>query len=236
MNDLRLSAMTKNLFEAAKADVPGAAARAKIWSGVSGAVGCAAVAGASGATASAVLTSGASATKLLAIGTLFGGTVAVGLATALLQLGPAPALPSALRTPAVALPVQDLPARSTSREAVWISAPTAAPGVGPDAVTSSAKPTTPVRARPSHAKRALHEDALAREASLVAEARSALGRADPRTALRAIRSARALPSRQLAPEELAVEEQALRALGQSDEANGIDVQLRLQYPEAALAR
>jgi hypothetical protein len=77
---------------------------------------------------------------------------------------------------------------------------------------------------------------LAREASLVAEARGALGRADPRTALRAIRSARALPSRQLVPEELAVEEQALRALGQSDEANGIDVQLRLQYPEAALAR
>jgi len=38
------------------------------------------------------------------------------------------------------------------------------------------------------------------------------------------------------PEELAVEEQALRALGQSDQANGIEVQLRLQYPESALAR
>jgi hypothetical protein len=77
---------------------------------------------------------------------------------------------------------------------------------------------------------------LAREASLVHEARSALGRGDPDSALRAIRAARALRSRQLVPEELAVEMQALRALGQSDEANGIDVQLRLQYPDSALVR
>jgi TolA-binding protein len=94
----------------------------------------------------------------------------------------------------------------------------------------------PAHAGSRRAKPASHEDSLAREASLVAAARSALGRGDPRSALHAIRAARALPSKQLAPEELAVEEQALRALGQSDEANGIDVQLRLQYPESALAR
>ena|ERR1700690_353466 len=236
MNDLRLSVTTKSLFASAKADMPSAAARAKVWSGVSGAVGCAAAAGASGVTASAVLTGGASASKLLAIGTLFGGTVAVGIATALLQLGPVPALPTTLATPAVAGLASDPPARPTSAEAIWISTPIPGTGAAPAAVSTSMKPPTPVRGSSSHAKRVVHEDALAREASLVAEARSALGRADPRTALRAIRSARALSSQQMVPEELAVEEQALRALGQSDEANGIDVQLRLQYPEAALAR
>jgi hypothetical protein len=98
-------------------------------------------------------------------------------------------------------------------------------------------PTKHTRA-PSRSGKAgpAHEDSLGREASLVTQARSALGRGDPRAALRAVRAARALPSHQLDPEELAVEEQALRALGQSDEANGIEVQLRLQYPESDLAR
>ena len=86
-----------------------------------------------------------------------------------------------------------------------------------------------------HKAKAVREDSLAREASLVADARGALSVGDPQLALRSIREARALPSKQLVPEELAVEEQALRALGRNDEANGINVMLRLQYPESALA-
>jgi hypothetical protein len=86
-----------------------------------------------------------------------------------------------------------------------------------------------------HKAKATSQDSLAREAALVAAARGALSVGDPQLALRSIREARALPSKQLVPEELAVEEQALRALGRNDEANGINVMLRLQYPESALA-
>jgi hypothetical protein len=79
-------------------------------------------------------------------------------------------------------------------------------------------------------------DALTREAQLVSEARGALTRGDPGRALAAIQAARALPSHQLAPEELAVEAQALRALGRTGEADQADEALRARYPESALAR
>jgi len=233
MNDTRLSASVNKLLAAARADTPNAAARTKVWSGVSSAVGgAAAVAG--GTATSALVAGGASATKLLAVGALFGGSLAVGLATVLLHVGPTPTTPRTTADPA--LEAASAPsALSAGVQSIWTRTPSPSLGVGP-AEVATATPPAAVRAAAPHAKRAIHEDMLAREASLVAEARGALARSDPRTALRAIRSARALPSRQLVPEELAVEEQALRALGRSDEANGIDVQLRLQYPEAALAR
>ena len=75
-----------------------------------------------------------------------------------------------------------------------------------------------------------------REASLVAEARSALARADAASALRAVRLARRLPSHQLEPEELALEARALRALGRGPEALAADVALKSRYPDHALAR
>jgi hypothetical protein len=80
------------------------------------------------------------------------------------------------------------------------------------------------------------DDNLAREAVLVAEARGALVRGDPHSALRSIHAARLLPSHQLGPEELAVEAQAFRALGREEEAADADSQLRKQFPESALAR
>jgi hypothetical protein len=80
------------------------------------------------------------------------------------------------------------------------------------------------------------EDDLGREAALVAEARGALRRGDAAGALQRIRAARAIPSGQLAPEELAIEAQALRALGRSDEADEAGTKLRSSYPESALAR
>jgi TolA-binding protein len=80
------------------------------------------------------------------------------------------------------------------------------------------------------------DDALAREAALVTQAREALGRGEPREALRAIHAARMLPSHQLGPEELAVEALALRALGKDDQAKDVDSILRKRFPESALAR
>jgi hypothetical protein len=227
MSDLRLSMTTKQLLAAAKADMPSAVARAKMWAGVSGTVGGAAGA-AAGGTTTVVLGGGASTSKLLAIAGLFGGTVGVGLAAALLKIGAAtPPLPQAPATP----PAMVWTATATpTRESI----PSSIAGAfsTPTAALPSGRMSPPARV----VKPRAHEGALAREASLVAEARNALGQRDPQSALRAIREARSLSSHQLVPEELAVEEQALRALGQSDEANGIDVQLRLQYPESALAR
>jgi hypothetical protein len=86
------------------------------------------------------------------------------------------------------------------------------------------------------AEASTRDDALTREASLVAEARSALARGDAAGALRAVRAARGSPSPQLVPEEMAVEAQALRALGQADQAKGVAETLKSQYPDSALAR
>jgi hypothetical protein len=77
---------------------------------------------------------------------------------------------------------------------------------------------------------------LTRESFLVAEARGALVRGDAERALTTIRATRSLERRQLEPEELAIEAQALRLLGAFAEADRIDAQLRARFPEHALAR
>jgi hypothetical protein len=90
---------------------------------------------------------------------------------------------------------------------------------------------------PLHAGKARPpEDALAHEAALVDQARTALARGDARGALRAIRATGALRERQLLPEELTVEKQALRRLGRVDQADAVEADLKAEYPESALAR
>jgi hypothetical protein len=79
-------------------------------------------------------------------------------------------------------------------------------------------------------------DLLTREASLVAEGRTALRRGDATRALAAIHAAQALASHQLAPEELAVEIQSLHALGREREAVQAEVVLKVSYPESDLSR
>jgi hypothetical protein len=232
MNEARLSPATRKLLEAAKTDAPAAAARERIWTGLSGVLG-----GTIGAatTTLSVLRGGASGTKVLSIGGLFGGTITVGLATLLMTLGPAPRVPQAKATAPSAMIQRALatpPQPDVVRESAIVSALDKKPSHGAAGATPAAKPSAPPRAT----KHRTVEDSLSREASLVSEARNALAHGNPELALRSIRAARALRSHQLVPEELAVEEQALRAIGHSDEANGIDVQLRLQYPESALAR
>jgi hypothetical protein len=228
MNESGLSPATKKLLEAAKADVPSSDSRARMWAGMTGVIG--GVLGTAGTTAS-VMRGSATGSKVLTFSGLFGGTFTVGLATLLLTIGLAPQAPrsnsvAAGATLAAPVTTHSQPAVARSPHAVADLKPT--PGVMP----SAKPPATPARtAKPRPA-----EDSLAHEAALVTEARGALEHGNPELALRAIRAARALRSRQLVPEELAVEEQALRALGHSDEANGIDVQLRLMYPESALAR
>jgi hypothetical protein len=223
-----LSPAARKLLEAAKTDAPTSGARERIWTGMSGVIGGTLSAA---TTTASVLRGGASGTKILSIGGLFGGTLTVGLAALLLTIGPLSRAPQA-KPPA---PSALTPRSLTSPLEPMVRAPAAVSAVDPKpahSATPKAKPSAPSKAT----RHGTAEDSLAREAALVSEARNALTHGNPELALRAIRAARALRSRQLVPEELAVEEQALRAIGHSDEANGIDVQLRLQYPESALAR
>ena len=95
MSDLR------SLIEAAKADGPSAAAKAKVWTDVSSAIGApAAMAGSSGAAAAGSV----SAMKMLVLGTLLGGTLTVGIGAAMLIVRTAPpgGPASGIATPATA--------------------------------------------------------------------------------------------------------------------------------------
>jgi hypothetical protein len=242
MNDGQLSSTTKAMIEAARSDAPSAAARAKVWSQVSGAVGAAgtAIGGAAGG-AAAGLAGGSGAAKLLTMGALLGGTLTVGLAVAVLKMVSVPnGLPTAGAAGAPAIAPVALAAAPPLREPQPIAVGTnaAANEAPPSAPAPAAIPVSLVTASPSRSVSRPNPtlDPLAREAQLVAEARGALGRGDPRRALQAVRAARALPSHQLAPEELAVEAQALRALGRANEATAVDETLRSQFPESALAR
>lgn len=260
MSDGQLSSVTKAMVEAAKADGPGAAVRAKVWSQVAASVGGAAAAGGGAAAAAA---GGTSTAKLLAVGALFGGTLTVGLAVTVLRVTHAPTeVRAAAVAPAEIAPIGMGGAPSTAPEGVpaaipepptvpisallRVPAPDAVPVrtlAGATGAASTHAAATPARvtantpaSAPAVAQPAAPLDSLAREAQLVSEARGALGRGDATRALQAVRAARSLPSHQLAPEELAVESQALRALGRPTEATKVDETLRSQFPESALAR
>jgi hypothetical protein len=193
---------------------------------------------------------GVNAMKMLAIGTLLGGTVAVGLTLAMLRFGAA--------TTASTRPVAASAVCSTCIDTV-VSVPGAAksvqtPKVASETVTGETDGTSPARLKPPARSMPSREapsvttgrlrsavavdrsDSLTREASLLAEGRAALLRGDAKSALRKVIAARSLPVRQLVPEELSVEAQALRALDRASEAFDVERTLRTKYPESALAR
>jgi hypothetical protein len=252
MSDLRA------LIEAARADAPGNAARAKVWAGVSTMVG-EAVSTASGAGGGAA-TGSIGAAKMLVLGTLLGGSVTVGIGVAMLLVGRAPLTPTlnvAAPAPAAAAEWATLsmpmPAPASNRAVLEASTVGAARGVVQ--ASAVAVPPSPRVAgfesprKASHARAvslvpvaaaapagASDEDTLAREASSLAEARGALSRRDALSALQIVRGLRALPGRQLVPEELAVEAQALRGLGLDDDANVVETRLRVHFPDSVLGR
>jgi hypothetical protein len=249
MSDLRA------LIEAAKADAPTAAARTKMWTGVSSAIGEAAA-----ATGAAALAGTTSAAKMLVIGALFGGALTVGIGAALLFVAPAhhaqgaaAAAPTTHAAPAThAAPTAPLLKSSqlwAAAEVPRSTPPSNAgnavtnPGSAPGSDATRAATERSVKAHPAHATKATHallvddrDDALAREASLLASARSALSRSDALSALQMVRRLRALPAGQLMPEELAVEAQALRALGLTSDADQVDTTLRTRFPDSVLGR
>lgn len=267
-----LSSNARSLLDAAKADGPSAAARAKMWRGISAAAGGAGAASAGPRAADPGLGS-AAGVKVLAAGTLFGSAITVGLALVLLRVAPAPAPPPEWRPAAAG------PRAVTAGEERAASDPASSPAVAVSAVAppgalvragppvphvgdggAAARPLAPLTAGPldsrsragptvtapppSAARRqelpvrdgSDREDPMLREASLVAEARSALRRGDPEAALAALRAARSVTPRTLEPEELALEAQALRAIGKGGDAKRTEGDLRARYPDHALAR
>ena len=122
MSDLELSSSTRSLLNAAKRDAPSALAKAKIWGGVAATTAAAAGAGVSAGGAAAM------GTGKLMLGALFGSAITVGLAVALMHIGPlspdagAPRADLQLAAPR---PVRDpvapaLPTPSTQRAAVGL--------------------------------------------------------------------------------------------------------------------
>ena len=114
---------------------------------------------------------------------------------------------------------------------------TAAPSPSPAPLTEKEEAHAAFRAvaRASLTSHTSSDDTLLREASLVGEARSALLRGDPQTALVSVQAARR-EGRNLEPEELSIEARALRALGRESEATQLDGTLRTRYPDNALVR
>jgi hypothetical protein len=251
MSDLRA------LIEAAKADAPSTAARANVWASVSNVVGeAASVASAVGGAATG---SSVGAAKMLVLGTLLGGSVTVGIGGAVLLVGHAPVLRPTIGVAAPApaaetqLITRSMPAlapAARNRTAVGEASPqpgTAAVVAGRVVAhgLAAGRRTSPARLSPAGlATRSTSEgsarggesDTLAREASALAEARGALARRDALSALQIVRSLRALPGRQLVPEELAVEAQALRGLGLDEDASAVETRLRVRFPDSVLGR
>jgi hypothetical protein len=240
-----------SLFEAARLDGPSAGARAKIWGGVASGAGLAAsaiaasvpaaapsgasVAGASVAPAAAagagkILATKMLATKMLAIGALLGSAATVGVAAFVLSIAQA-RLPVDSAGSAAAV---DLASRSGAERAA--EAPVVVHASSEVAERGQARLAAPPTRRPDSPPARSIDDAFARESLLVAEARGALVRDDADGALKAVRAARATGARQLEPEELAIEAQALRHLGAFAEAARVEAQLRARFPEHALSR
>jgi hypothetical protein len=220
MNDL--SPTTRALLRAARGDAPNAAARAKIWTSVGG-TGAAGGAAVGSAAAKAAALSGSA--KLLVLGALFGSAITVGVATFAIRVG----TPTLGPDPTYTIRSEgDAPSVAQASRGV-VDAPTS-PSTqdAPKPVASGA-----ASSRPARAKRG---ETLEQEATLLAEARGALVRGDPDSALAALRAARALPARALEPEALALEARALRAEGHFAEADAAESRLRARFPDNGLVR
>jgi hypothetical protein len=216
----------------AREDGPSAAARARIFGEITAAVGGAT----SGATALGVTAKTAGGAKLLVAGALLGSIVTVGVAAFVIGFrGPrAPLAPE----PSFAMHADPEIAPVTPAAPAVPAPPAMGAAVVADpepAATASPARRSPTRSHASLAG-APAGDTLTREATLVSEARGALVRGQPETALGALRATELLPSRAMEPEELSLEARALRALGREPEAEFVEGQLRARFPDNALAR
>jgi hypothetical protein len=253
------------LLEAAKADGPSSSARAKVWSTLSstlgaGAAGAAASASLGGIGAAKTLMLGTLlggtvtvglAVSALTLGPLpsfgsfgprAGHDIRPGTTPAIVE-SPEPAVVRSVILSRAVDPGEEEPSetRALHPRSTWTSGTPHAHGANAEGVRAqpgAAAPSRHASAVPPPPEPASAGDTndLAREASLLGSARAALVRGDADAALRAVHATLGVRNRQLVPEELALEAQALRALGRGDEAAAVESRLRARFPESALAR
>lgn len=218
---------TRDLFEAAKLDGPSEGARDAMWASIQGAT----VGGAG--TVAAMKATGVASSKL-ALGIALGATLTVGIAATVVALT-RPATMVAPRTSERIAPrslehvtqaESQLPPVIVTGHAVVQQAPQMSVDLDQKPATQTARAGTTTMSE---------HDRLAREARMVSEARGALHRGEPETALRIVRTARAQAGARLVPEELTVEAQALRAMGDEAGAQRADAELAGKFPEQAIS-
>lgn len=240
---MSLSISTKELLQQAKLDAPSSAAREAMWTGIETQAAASTVAATAAEPGKVIAAKGLGvfSSKLIA-GIALGASVAIGAAVAVLvtnhasrsaetdvevsraremrEIGPLvvmPRLPALIQGHAVTADPKD--------DDITIEAT-------PDKADKTEKAAPPVAV----AAPALSEsDRLAREARTVSEARGALRRGEPEAALRIVRAERRKKGARLIPEELNVEIQALRAMGDEVGARNAEAELTGKYPEQSLA-
>ncbi|HEX7604627.1 MAG TPA: hypothetical protein VF316_23575 [Polyangiaceae bacterium] len=220
-----LSPDTRRLLTQARSEGPSEASRRHILGAVLAQTTVAAA-----AMPSATQTGATLATKA-ALGVLLGAAVTVGLAATLLVA----------RAHGAATVGPDVPVAIVDRTPTSVSPPPAAMqpimGASPKSEAKVLEPPPASHAALSGASQARFDgppaDPMEREARLVAEARAALLRGDPATAVTKVHAAQALPVRQMEPEELRVLAKALRALGDDKGASRAQTELVMRYPGEA---
>ena len=220
-----LSPDTRRLLTQARREGPSEASRRHILGAVLAQTTIAAA-----AMPGATQTGAALATKA-ALGVLLGAAVTVGLAATLLvarahgtaTVGPDVSVAIVDRAPTSVSPppaaMQPIMGASPKSEAKLLD-----PAPGSHAALCGAS-QAPLAGPPA--------DPMEREARLVAEARAALLRGEPATAVAKVHAAQALPVRQMEPEELRVLAKALRALGDEKGASRAQTELVMRYPGEA---
>jgi len=218
---------TKLLFAAAKTDGPSDASREAMWAGIQ----LSALPFAPQSAPSTHLAVKAIASSKLALGIALGASITVGVAGAVLVMTRPPAAPAAHVAEPRVLEREDMVVRLPAPVLITGHAASDAPS------TSMELDTVPAPAKHAAPARAISErDRLAQEARMVSEARGALHRGEPQTALRIVRAARSQRGARLVPEELTVEAQALRAMGDEAGAARAEAELAGKFPGQDLAQ
>jgi hypothetical protein len=230
------SERARDLFAAAKLDGPSEGARDAMWAGIHGST-------AGGASVAALKATGMASSKL-ALGIALGATLTVGIAATLVVLmRPATlATHGSERIGAVPRALEHSQAKTDEAPAPIVITGRVAPVEldtqqrQPPAIIAQTRTGTTTAGLSPQAGPLTEHDRLAREARMVSEARGALRRGEPDTALRIVRAARSQAGARMLPEELTVEAQALRAMGDETGAQHAEAELAGKFPEQSIGQ
>ena len=219
---------TSELFEAAKLDGPSESARDAMWAGIQTTT--------AGASSIALMKGASVASSKLVLGIALGASLTVGIAVTVLALARTTTPPRSfarvtaveprtLERPVISEEVAPPPVLITGRVAQVQPQAQPQPTVAPVELDQLTRTGTTTLSE---------HDRLAREARMVSEARGALHRGEPDTALRLVRAARNQKGARMVPEEMTVEAQALRAMGDEAGAARVDAELAGKFPEQSI--